>query len=579
MQLFRDAVRNGSPTVRTVCDLGWLRMMSLFNDAKEPVSSPWRSTIFRSIWVANLASNFGGLIQTVGAAWMMTALGASSQLIALVQTATVLPIMLLSLPAGALADSYDRRFLMLIAQVFMLVVSLTLAIFAVVGVLTPWLLLGFTFLIGCGTALKNPAWQASVGDMVPRPVLPAAVAMNGMGFNIARSLGPAIGGVIVAALGATAAFAINAVSYIGLIAVLARWRQSPSPQLLPPERLSVAIGAGLRYVAMSPNLRAVLIRAATFGIGASAIPALMPLIARDLIDGGAIIYGLLLGAFGLGAVGGAIFRTRIRSRLSNEAVVRAASAALAVGAIVSAISPFMLVTLPALGLAGAGWVLALSTFNVSVQLSSPRWVVARTLSIYQMAIFGGLAIGSAVFGWLTDAQGVALSLLVAAGAQIAAMALGLGLPLPDAEALDLDPLDRFTEPKTAVPVEPRSGPIVVTVEYRIPEQRLAAFLTAMVERRRIRRRDGAHGWRLLRDLGDAKVWIERYHVATWLDYVRHNNRRTRADVVNADLLHRLQDEHEPIRVHRMIERQTGNTPWARSGDARDLAFDEQATSV
>lgn len=540
----------------------------------DPVESPWASSVFRTIWIANLASNFGGLIQTVGAAWIMTAMGASSQLIALVQTATTLPIVLLSLPAGAVADNHDRRLVMLLAQVFMLVVSVALAISAATGMLTPWLLLGFTFLIGCGTALKNPAWQASVGDMVPRAALPAAVSMNSMGFNIARSLGPALGGVIVAMAGAAAAFAVNAVSYLGLIAVLARWKQPPRPRLLPPERLDIAVEAGLRYVAMSPNLRVVLIRSATFGVGASAIPALMPLIARDLVDGGALVFGLLLGAFGLGAVGGAFGRNRLRARMSNEVLVRVAGVALAVGAGVAATSPFAGLTLLALMLAGAGWVLGLSTFNVAIQMASPRWVVARTLSIYQMAVFGGMAVGSALFGWLTDVHGVAAGLLVAAGVQIAAVGLGYLLSLPDTEALDLDPLDRFREPETAVPIEPRSGPIVVTVEYRIPEDDILAFLTAMSERRRIRRRDGAHGWRLLRDLADPNLWTERYHVATWVDYVRHNTRRTRADLANTDLLHRLQDDNEPIRVHRMIERQTGTLPWARAADPRELASDD-----
>ncbi|WGM30561.1 Enterobactin exporter EntS [Brevundimonas sp. NIBR11] len=546
---------------------------------QEATASPWRSGIFRSIWIANLASNFGGLIQTVGAAWMMTALGASSQLIALVQTATALPLVLLSLPAGALADSHDRRVIMLVAQIFMLAVSLALAICAALGVLTPWLLLGFTFLIGCGTSLKNPAWQASVGDMVPRPALPAAVAMNSMGFNIARSLGPAIGGVIVAATGAATAFAVNALSYIGLIAVLAGWKQSPSPRLLPPERLAVAIEAGLRYVAMSPNLKIVLIRATAFGVGASAAPALMPLIARDIVDGGALVYGLLLGAFGVGAVAGAFGRNRLRAFLSNEVIVQASGVALAVGVGVSAISPSVVVTLPALGLAGAGWVLALSTFNVSVQLSSPRWVVARTLSIYQMAVFGGMAGGSALFGWLADSHGAAAGLMIAGGLQLAAAGLGFLLPLPNAEALDLDPLDRFKEPETSVPIEPRSGPIVVTVEYRIAEDRTVAFLTAMSERRRIRRRDGAHGWRLMRDLGEPNLWVERYHVATWLDYVRHNTRRTRADMANIDLLHQLQDEREPIRVHRMIERQPSVLPWARAAEAREFSVNDPTGHV
>ncbi len=548
-------------------------MPSSVDSEVEPIASPWRSGIFRSIWIANLASNFGGLIQTVGAAWMMTAMGASSQLIALVQTATTLPIVLLSLLAGALADNHDRRVIMLIAQFLMLAVSVALAVCAALGILTPWLLLGFTFLIGCGTALKNPAWQASVGDMVPRPALPAAVAMNSMGFNIARSVGPAIGGAIVAVAGVAAAFALNAVSYIGLIVVLARWKQAPSARLLPPERLGVAIDAGLRYVAMSPNIKVVLIRATTFGIGASATPALMPLIARDLVEGGALVYGLLLGAFGLGAVGGAFGRTWLRARLSNEQIVQAAGLALAAGAAIAAVSPYAVVTLGALALAGTGWVLALSTFNVSVQLSSPRWVVARTLSIYQMATFAGMAVGSALFGRLAQDYGVSVSLLVAAGLQLAAIVLGFRLVLRDAESLDLDPLDRFQEPETAVSIEPRSGPVVVTVEYRIPAERLVAFLTAMSERSRIRRRDGAHGWRLLRDLGDEAVWVERYHVATWLDYIRHNTRRTRADLANLDHLRSLQAEGEPIRIHRMIERQTGTLPWARAADPRELQID------
>ncbi|MGH6781717.1 MAG: MFS transporter, partial [Sphingomonadaceae bacterium] len=253
--------------------------------------SPLSVEIFRAVWIASMASNFGGLIQSVGASWLMTSLAKSPALVALVQSSTTLPIMLLSLWAGAVADNLDRRIVMLCAQGFMLAVSLVLALCAWTGVLTPWLLLGFTFLIGCGTAVNGPAWQASVGDMVPRPVLPSAVAYNSMGFNIARSVGPAIGGLIVAAAGPAAAFAVNAVSYIGLIVVLARWRPERPPRLLPRETLGIAMAAGVRYVAMSPTLRTVMLRASLFGIAASAVPALMPLVARDLITGGPLTYG------------------------------------------------------------------------------------------------------------------------------------------------------------------------------------------------------------------------------------------------------------------------------------------------
>nr|WP_235534977.1 MFS transporter [Sphingomonas sp. Leaf339] len=518
-----------------------------------------------------MASNFGGLIQSVGASWMMTSLAPSPQLVALVQASTTLPIMLFSLWAGAVADNLDRRIVMLGAQSFMLLVSVALAICGWVGVLSPILLLVFTFLIGCGTAVNGPAWQASVGDMVPRPSLPGAVALNSMGFNIARSLGPAIGGVIVAAAGAAAAFAVNAVSYLGLIAVLARWRPDLPPRLLPRETLGVAMAAGVRYVAMSPNIRIVLLRAALFGTAASAIPALMPLVARTLITGGPLTYGLLLGAFGVGAVGGALSSGELRRRCSIEWIVRIASVALAAGGATTALSHTLILTLPALMLAGAGWVLALSTFNVTVQMAAPRWVVARALALYQMAAFGGMAGGSWIFGVVAEDHGVAVALGAAALVQTAGALVGLVLPLPQIGDLNLDPLNRWSEPDTAVPVESRSGPIVVTIEYRITTGDIVAFLNAMNERGRIRRRDGARHWTLLRDLGEPDLWIERYHVATWLDYIRHNQRRTHADVENSTIILALHAGPDAPRVHRMIERQTGSLPILRTAGARELA--------
>lgn len=539
--------------------------------AASPLTSPLSIPIFRRVWLASMGSNFGGLIQSVGASWMMIQLGAPPQMIALVSASIALPIMLLALWAGAVADNLDRRKVMLAAQGFMLLVSATLSLCAWLGVLTPWLLLGFTFLIGCGVAFNGPAWQASVGEMVPRAVLPQAVAFNSMGFNIARSLGPALGGAIVAAAGAAAAFAINAVSYLGLIAVLARWRPEVPARVLPRERIGMAMAAGVRYVLLSPNILAVLMRAGLFGLSASAIPALMPLIARDLIGGGPLTYGLLLGGFGVGAVGGALLSGRMRQWMSTEALVRVASLAVALGAGVAAVSGSLYLTIPVLALAGAGWVLALSSFNVSVQLSAPRWVVARALALYQMTAFGGMAAGSWLFGWLTDHHGVAIALIVAAGAQIVSAAAGYLVPLPRIEQVNLDPRGTWQEPDTQVPVEARSGPIVVTIDYRIDPGDIPTFLRVMSERRRIRERDGARGWSLLRDLADPMLWIERYHVPTWLDYVRHNHRRTHADTANSEAIGALHRGSEPPRVHRMIERQTGSLPGIRLPSARELA--------
>ncbi|TNC72954.1 MFS transporter [Rubellimicrobium roseum] len=532
---------------------------------------PLAHPVFRAIWIASLASNFGGLIQSVGASWMMTSIAPSEAMVALVQASVTLPIMLLALVAGAVADSMDRRRVMLAAQGFMLAVSVALALVTWAGWISPWLLLLFTFLIGCGTAMNGPAWQASVGDMVPRTDLPAAVALNSMGFNIARALGPALGGAVVAAAGAAAAFAVNAVSYLGLILVLLRWRPEVPAQTLPRESLGAAMLTGLRYVALSPALRVVLLRAVVFGVGASAVSALMPLVAREQVGGGPLTFGLLLGAFGAGAVGGALASTALRARLSTEGLVRVAALVFALAAAVVGLSRSLPLTLGALPFAGAGWVLALSSFNVTVQMSTPRWVVARSLALYQMAAFGGMAGGSWLWGTVAENVAVPAALMGAGAVLAACAAIGLVLPLADAEGRDLGPLRQWTAPPTAVPVDGRTGPVVVAVEWRIAEADEAAFLDAMAERRRTRRRDGAHNWMLLRDLADPGLWVERYEAATWHDYVRLNNRPTKEDAAAFQRLRGLHRGDGPPAVRRMVEREVQGTERDGARVARELA--------
>lgn len=503
-----------------------------------------------------LISNFGGLVQAVGAAWMMTQLTDSATLIALVAASNTLPIMLLAIASGALADIFDRRTLLLAAQSFMAVTSALLALVAWQGWLTPWSLLGFTFLIGAGQALYNPPWQASMGDLVPRRDLPAAVTLNSVGFNLMRSVGPAVGGFIVAGFGAAAAFTVNALSYLPLLTALFRWHPPVAPRTAPPEAFLPAMGAGLRYVALSPNLMRVILRAALFGFAAVAVLALLPLVAKSHPEGGSMLFGALLGCFGVGAIIGAMLNPRIRSRYDNENIVRLAFAGFAAAAVVLGQSQMVWLQGLALLPAGASWVLALSLFNVTVQLSTPRWVVARALALYQTATFGGMAAGSWLWGSVAGSQGLPVALTLAGCVLAFGAVIGAWFKAPEFGTVDLDPVNRFQEPALRLDLRGRSGPIMVMVDYRIAQPDVPEFLRLMRLRRNIRRRDGARNWALLRDLEHPEMWSESYHIATWDEYVRHNLRRTKSDAevtVSLRALHR--GEGDPV-VHRMIERHT-----------------------
>jgi hypothetical protein len=374
-------------------------------------------------------------------------------------------------------------------------------------------------------------------------------------MNIARSVGPAIGGTIVAAAGAAAAFGVNAVSYLALIAVLRRWTPERRASTLPPEPLAAAMGAGVRFVAMSPAIRTVMFRAFVFGLAGGSAQALMPLVARDLVGGGPLTFGLLLGGFGAGAISGGLLGGAVRRALGTEGLVRLASAGFAVSALATAYSANAVLTTLAMALGGACWVLALSSFNVAVQLSSPRWVVWRTLALYQTSAFGGMAVGSWIWGAVADWSSIGEALAISAAVHVLAVLIGLAWRLPNDVEANLEPLDRWREPSLNLPIQHRSGPIVISVEYRIREEDEGEFLTLMAERRRIRRRDGARHWHLLRDLADPQLWTERYDTPTWLDYMRTAQRITHADARILDRLRELHRGPEPPQVRRRIERQ------------------------
>jgi len=546
-------------------------MSPAFERWRAATLGPFEVRIFAAIWIATLVSTFGSLIQGVGASWLMLSIAPSADMVALVQTSITLPIMLLSLVAGAISDIWDRRRLMLIAQALMLAVSAALAFVAWRGHITPWSLLAFTFVLGCGAALYGPAWQSSVGEQVPRDLVPSAVALNSLGFNIARTVGPAIGGAIVAGFGAQVAFMINAVSYIGLIAVLGAWRYPPRERALPPESLGVAMLAGLRYARLSPVLVALFVRATIFGLLASAVWALMPLIARDLVKGGAIIYGVLLGAFGTGAMVGALTVAQLRQRVSNEWLVTAASIVFGTASIAAALSPWLVTTMLVLVGAGAAWVMSLSTFNASVQVSSPRWVVGRTVAIYQMMTFGGLALGSWVWGEVAHALSLRTSLVASGVGLLVSVALGRWMRVPQAENLDLESMRKGTRVLAPqIDIVPQSGPVVINIEYRIAVEDRVAFAAAMQELRRVRQRDGARGWTLLHDMDHPETWIERYHSPTWLAHQRRRLRLTRADQAIEERVRRLHRGDAPPLVHRYLERPPTSMSGLDKSEAEQL---------
>jgi MFS family permease len=525
--------------------------------AADGVAAPLRHTIFRRIWLASLLSNLGLLIQAVGAAWAMTQMTSSADKVALVQTALMLPVMLISMPAGAVADMYDRRIVSMVSLSIALIGAISLTVLAWFGQITPTTLLLFCFIVGSGMALFGPAWQSSVSEQVPAETLPSAVALNGISYNIARSFGPAIGGIVVATAGAVAAFAANALLYIPLLVVLFLWRRVNEPSRLPRERLNRAMVSGVRYIANSPPIKIVLARTLITGLIGGSVSALMPLVTRDLLHGGAQTYGIMLGAFGMGAVIGALNIGMIRKQLSGEAAIRACALSMGCAILGVASSSEPVLTAAALVVAGAAWMLAVALYNIGVQLSAPRWVAGRSLAAFQASIAGGIAIGSWGWGRLTDASGVETALLVSGGLMLVLPLLGYLLPMPRVGGRN-EPAELLADPEVQLVLTGRSGPLVVEIEYRVAQDNARAFHNVMQDVQLSRQRNGAYGWSVARDIADPELWTERYHCPTWLDYLRQRNRSTQSE---RELHQRAIAFHlgpDPVRIRRMLERPFGS---------------------
>ncbi|MGI9374892.1 MAG: MFS transporter [Tsuneonella suprasediminis] len=391
--------------------------------------APFGYPAFRAIWIANLVSNLGSMIQSVAAAWLMTDLTNSHVLIALVQASTTLPIMAFGVFAGAIADNFDRRRVMLAAQSGMLLISTALALVSWAGMIGPWSLLLFTLLVGIGTALNSPAWQASVRAQVGKRDLPQAISLNSVAFNLARSVGPALGGVLISLWSTSLAFALNALSYTLLIVVLLRWR----PQISPPRRIPMmaSIAIGLRFCAGSGSVRRILIRGFCLGVGFAGYAALLPVIVRNRLHGSEIDYGLMLGGFGIASILAALFVSNLRRRIGSEAVVGIGTIAFIIGYLILMQAGNMPAAIPAAFAAGSGWVLALTTINVAMQVRAPEEILGRCMSIYQATTFGGMALGAWGWGTLSDYTTIPLT-LAAAGAwlTLSLVLLRLLAPMP-----------------------------------------------------------------------------------------------------------------------------------------------------
>ncbi|HXA49162.1 MAG TPA: MFS transporter [Candidatus Acidoferrum sp.] len=521
--------------------------------------APLRRPLFRDRWLASIVSNLGSWMQDTAGTWLMAMLTSSPLLIALMQTAASLPILLLGLLAGATADIFDRRRLLLFWQTWMLVTVAVLSVLTLTGTIGPWTLLGLTFLLNVGSAMNNPAWQAIVPELVPRSELPDAIALNSAGFNLARAVGPALGGLAVAIfhsvrMGAGMVFVLNSLSFLAVIWVLYAWKRTPLfKSALPSERILGSIRAGFRYVRHTPVLQAVLLRVLLFGTFASAVWALLAVVAREQLHLGAVGFGALNGCLGAGAVLGAIAMPRVRHRVGAELIAAICAVVFAATMLVLAYSGSLPLIVLWLILAGGAWTSALSTMNTAMQLSVPAWVQARALGTYQMIFAGGMALGSALWGALADRASSRAALTASAIGILLTLPVLRRLPLMRGTPPDLTPfVANRPAPLMVIKPDPEEGPVLITIEYRIGPEDLDEFTRLIHELGRIRMRDGAVRWGVFQDTANAERLVETFVTDSWLDFLRARERMTAEDRIVRDQIRRLHQGSSDPQVSRMI---------------------------
>jgi MFS family permease len=529
--------------------------------------SAFRHLTFAAIWTATVVSNIGSWMYNAASGWLMTSLDASPLTVSLIQVASSLPMFLFALPAGALADILDKRRFLIAAEIFLTIVAGASAALVWLDLINSQLLLLFTFLLGVGAALMAPAWQSIVPQLVPRGDLPSAVAANGVGVNISRAIGPALGGLIIGAFGIAAPFWINALSNFAVIGALLWWRPpSRIDHALPAERLVSALTIGFRHARYNPHLRATLARAVFFFFFASAYWALLPLVARNQIASGPALYGMLMGAIGAGAITGAFALSRLKRVFGPDWLVALGACGTAATLVMLGLAQEPFLGLAAYALAGLSWIVVIATLNVSAQVSLPDWVRGRGLAMFVTVFFGAMTAGSAVWGQLAGMFNLPAAHFVAAAGVLIGIPLSWRWKLQTGAELDLTPSMHWPVPVMTIDAEADRGPVLVTVEYRIDPQNREAFLEAIQELGQGRRRDGAYAWDVFEDVAEEGLFLETFLVASWLEHLRQHQRVTNADRVLQEAVRQYGSQGEP-KVRHFIAAAAAATPTRHMASA------------
>ena len=532
---------------------------------KVTLGTPFTYAIFRAIWIAGLVSNVGTWMQNVAGVWLVTTLTASALLVALMQTATSLPSFLLSMPAGAMADLVDRRKLLLFTQGFMAVVATGLGVLTLSGGVSALGVLGFTFLLGMGAALNAPIWQAVTNELVPRSVLPAAITLNGVSNNIARAIGPAVGGAIIAYYSPGLVFMLNGISFLGTWAVVYFWKREATVTSGPAENFMGALRAGMRYVQYSPAIYGVLVRTFAFSFGAAAMWALVSVVVARKLQLSSGHYGVMLSWLGAGAVTGAFLMGRAGSRLNFNQRVLIGVLAFCGTNLALALITQIYILYAVMFFSGIAWLMVMTSFSTTVQLSVPKWVQARVISVYMLVFQAGLSVGSLVWGELADRLNLSVSLLIAAGWMLASALLAFPFPMRPAEGLNLDPAESWPEPHVEgdAAIDPDDGPVVVMIEYHVEPADWAAFREAAEQLKRLRLRDGALRAGVFSDLAHPTLLTEFYYVATWGEHQRQHHRFTKEDQAVEAQVRQFHTGSQPPRVtHFLAFPNTSNVEMA-----------------